>query len=83
MRVLLSFLDGTYNFWGQRKIFWFECKTRIIHIRICENVFLTINTRWCIMKVHALNKKTWVMYVTKMFTSKTTPTLNGEHVIIW
>ncbi len=40
-----------------KNIFWFECKTKIIfliisssiHIRICENVFLIINTRWCKM----------------------------------
>ncbi len=42
-------------------VFFFcvECKTKIIvlinlsniHMRICDNVFLTINTRWCKMKV--------------------------------
>ncbi len=38
---------------------WKRCKTRIffliislsIHIRICENVILTINTRWCKNKI--------------------------------
>jgi hypothetical protein len=47
------FLGSNFLFWGQRKVFWFECKIEIklliislnIHIKICENVFLTINTR--------------------------------------
>jgi hypothetical protein len=65
-------------------IFWFECKTKIsfliilsnIHIRICENVFITINTRWCKMKVKCLKLKNMgdMCYknVQKMPKSKTT-----------
>jgi hypothetical protein len=52
-----------YGVW--RKIFWFGCKTRIIalinlssiNIRICANLFLTINTRWCKMKLKCFKFK--------------------------
>jgi len=44
-----------FAFLGVKEGYLFECKTRIMfltislntHIRICENVILTINTRWC------------------------------------
>jgi hypothetical protein len=61
----IIFLLGLIFFFGVKKVFLFECKIRInfliissnIHIRICENVFLTINTRCCIMKVKCFKLK--------------------------
>jgi hypothetical protein len=46
-------------FGGKKNKNWFECNIRIIvlinlssiHIRTCENVFLTIIRRWCKMKI--------------------------------
>ncbi len=68
----ITFILGlNFKFLGENKKNWFECKTIIIfliilssiHIKICENVIININTRWCKMK-------------------ETTPTDNGEHVIM-
>jgi hypothetical protein len=49
-------------FGGKERFFGLSARPKIIilinlsniHIRICENVFLTINTRWCKMKVKVL-----------------------------
>jgi hypothetical protein len=55
-----------------------------MHIKICENIFLIINTRWCKMKVKCLKKKNMGDMCYKMCKkipeSKTTPL--GEHVIM-
>jgi hypothetical protein len=58
-------LDLNNLFLGEKKVFWFACKTIIIfliissniHIRIFENVFLTIKTRLGLQFVSPLWKR--------------------------
>ncbi len=93
------FLGLNNLFLGEKKVFWFECKTIIIfliissniHIRIFDNVFLTINTRWCKMKVKCLKLKKWVTSATKMCKKwpSSNPTLKwrtchqSKYVVAW